>query len=82
MMSMSFVVVYPRLRLETRVVVPLMTRFANIPCSIHSLLLPCVLDCLVFRTLHIASACTIFKADDKVHSALQKDSKGLAEVDR
>jgi hypothetical protein len=67
MMSMCFVVVYSRLRLETRVVVLLMTSFANIPCSIHSLLLPCVTNCLLFRTLQIVSACALFKADDKFH---------------
>jgi hypothetical protein len=67
MMSMCFVVVYPRLRLETRVVVLLMTRFGNISCSIHSLLLQCVTHCILFRILHIASACALFKADDKFH---------------
>jgi hypothetical protein len=67
MMSKHFVVVYPRLRLETRVVVLLMIRFANIPCSIHSLLLPCVTDCLLFRTLQTMSACALFKADAKFH---------------
>jgi hypothetical protein len=66
MMSKHFVVVYPRLRLETRVVVLLMIRFANIP-SIHSLLLPCVTDCLLFRTLQTTSACALFKADAKFH---------------
>jgi hypothetical protein len=67
MMSMCFVVVYSRLRLETRVVVLLMTRFGNIPYSIHSLLLLCVTDCLLFHILQITSACALFKTDDKFH---------------
>jgi hypothetical protein len=46
------------------VVVPLMTRFVNFPYSIQSLLLPC---CLLFSTLQIVSACTLFKTDDKFH---------------
>jgi hypothetical protein len=51
---------------ETRVVVLLMTRF-NIPCSIHSLFLRCVTNCLLFRTLEIVSACALFKVDAKYH---------------